>query len=148
MSLSEGMVLCRGPPLPKLCRRFRATILTMSTLSPPIIPGSSFELYLHGEEVLCQITKLYRMTVTPSSVDDHRSGSNSHTSRSGPNSTNTVKLPKCVPGGRCASVRIDVMKRICIEPFKVCGALGRFALRAKGKTCAVGICEKVSDKFL
>ena len=51
--------------------------------------------------------------------------------------------PKCVPGGRCAKVKIEVTQSVCIEPFKICDALGRFALRTKGKTCAVGICEKV-----
>ena len=130
-------MLCKGPPLPRLCRRFRATVLTMAGLSPPIIPGSSFELYLHGEEVLCRITKLYNMTATSTSTSTERNVK----------AGDKVRQPKCIGGARVASVRIQVDRSICIEPFKVCGALGRFALRAKGKTCAVGVCEKISVKM-
>jgi translation elongation factor EF-1alpha len=54
-----------------------------------------------------------------------------------------IENPKCIPGGRCAKVKIEMYESVCIEPFKICDSLGRFALRSKGKTCAVGICEKV-----
>ena len=49
--LREGLILYKGPPYPKMCTVFKATILTFNPLIPPIIPGSSYELYLHGEEV-------------------------------------------------------------------------------------------------
>jgi elongation factor 1 alpha-like protein len=48
--LREGLVLYKGPPFPQTCTVFKATILTFNPLVPPIIPGSSYELYLHGEE--------------------------------------------------------------------------------------------------
>ena len=51
MNIEAGAVLCKGPPLLSPCRRFRASILTLSDMSLPIIPGSAFELYLHGQEV-------------------------------------------------------------------------------------------------
>jgi translation elongation factor EF-1alpha len=49
--LREGLILYKGPPYPQMCTVFKATILTFNPLIPPIIPGSSYELYLHGEEV-------------------------------------------------------------------------------------------------
>lgn len=53
------------------------------------------------------------------------------------------KRPKCIPGGVHAVVSVTVDIPILLEPFKNCRALGRFALRSKGKTIAVGVCDKV-----
>ena len=90
---------------------------------PPIIPGSTFELYLHGEEVQCRIRKLYSVT-----------------SKNG-----TKKNPKCIPGDRSASVLIEVIGNVCLEQFSACRSLGRFALRSRGKTYAVGICDRIVE---
>ena len=49
--LKEGLVIYKGPPFPRTCTAFKGNILTFSPLVPPIIPGSTYELYLHGEEV-------------------------------------------------------------------------------------------------
>lgn len=57
--------------------------------------------------------------------------------------TGVMKKPKCVPGGRSASVKIEVSAPISIETFRDCRSLGRFALRSRGRTCAVGICDSV-----
>ena len=53
------------------------------------------------------------------------------------------KRPKCIPGGVQAVVSVTVDAPILLEPFKHCRALGRFALRSKGKTIAVGVCDKI-----
>lgn len=53
------------------------------------------------------------------------------------------KRPKCIPGGVQAVVSVTVDAPILLEPFKNCRALGRFALRSKGKTIAVGVCDKI-----
>jgi translation elongation factor EF-1alpha len=159
MSLRGGMVICKGPPLPFKSFKFKATLLTMATLQPPIIPGSTFELYLHGEVVQCVITKLYSLNLTGDSATSGGGGKDKSTVLSkklqknvrslggqlgSVNGTkNRIENPKCIPGGRCAKVKIEVTESVCIEPFKICDALGRFALRSKGNTCAVGICEKV-----
>jgi translation elongation factor EF-1alpha len=155
MSLRGGMVLCKGPPLPFKSFKFKATLLTMASLQPPIIPGSTYELFLHGEVVQCCITKLYSLNLAAASsgseVKDSgslkKSGKNIRSVggnlTSGMGNKNRTENPKCIPGGRCAKVKIEVTQSVCIEPFKICDALGRFALRSKGKTCAVGICEKV-----
>lgn len=123
MSLCDGMVLCKGPPLARCVRVFKATILTMAELLVPIIPGTAFELYLHGEEVCCTIERIYRMSSVGKSEK--------------------IKSPKCLPGNRSAYVLIRAERDVCIEPFSECRALGRFALRIKGSTAAVGICEKI-----
>jgi elongation factor 1 alpha-like protein len=121
IKLKEGMILFKGPQTPALSRIFKGTILTLSPLVPPIIPGSSFELYLHGEEVQCHIRKIYSVT-----------------SKAG-----TVRRPKCIPGNRSAVIRVEVDRLICLEEFSECRALGRFALRSKGKTYAVGVCDGI-----
>jgi translation elongation factor EF-1alpha len=57
---------------------------------------------------------------------------------------NIVKKPKCVPAAAHAVVTITLDTPILIESVNDCRALGRFALRAQGKTVAVGVCEKTS----
>ena len=172
MGLIAGMVLCKGPPMPCQTMIFKASIHTMTTLQPPIIPGATYELYLHGAVTECRITKLYSLNVdtfaaSNAGVVSHASTSHTNTNTNtngnhkqnkhdktssnrvntcpsaGADTTTRIINPKCIPGNRTAKVKIEVNVRICIEPFKLCNALGRFALRAKGKTCAVGICEKV-----
>lgn len=116
------MVLCKGNPLLKTISSFKATVLTTNNLELPIIPGSSFEIYLHGEEARCKVSKLYSMICKDA-------GEN----------TTTVLRPKCVGPGRQAAVKIELFRPVCIEPFERCRNLGRLALRSKGKTCAVGV---------
>jgi elongation factor 1 alpha-like protein len=140
MSIKEGLVLCKGPPLVPIVNKFQATILTMPGLSPPILPGSTYELYLHGQEVQCKIRTLISMTTTKNK--------------------DKIKLkPKCISGGRSAVVIIEIidtnsvytsaitgsnnLPKVCVENFYDCKGLGRFALRAIGGTAAVGICDEV-----
>ncbi len=130
MALSNGMILCKGPPLARLTRKFRATLLTMANIVPPIMPGSTFELYLHGEEVQCKIDQILSLAVTDPSTG-----------------VTTMKArPKCIPGSRSAVVIIETTERkVCIENFRDCKGLGRFALRSTGGTAAVGVCDAVVD---
>ena len=51
LGLRQWSVLFKGPQRLHAVLSFRATILTTSSLLVPIIPGSSFELYLFGQEV-------------------------------------------------------------------------------------------------
>lgn len=57
-----------------------------------------------------------------------------------------MKKPKCIPGDRSACVKIEVSSPVSMETFNDCRALGRFALRSKGRTCAVGICDSIKIK--
>ena len=122
MCLREGLVLFKGMPLLKPCRKFKAVLSTTTMMPMPIIVGSSFDLYLHGEEIQCYIKKIYSVTRARSE---------------------TVNRPKCIPNAATAIVKIKMDREAYIEPFKSCMALGRFALRSKGFTAAVGVCKKV-----
>lgn len=119
---SRGMVLCKGNPLLRTVLSFKANILTNANLELPIIPGSSFEIYLHGEEMQCKVSKIY-----------------STTSKDAAGKAVNLPRPKCIGAGRQAVVKIETFRPVCIEPFGNCRHLGRFALRNRGKTCAVGV---------
>lgn len=121
-----------GPLLPHQTSSFVATIVTMPSLAEQesiILPGSTFELYLKGVELQCKITQLHPP----------------------PGSTLRPKLLR--EGGKTASVTIQVMpqhapgvgQQVIVDSFAVCRALGRFALRARGFTVAVGIVDRVLD---
>ena len=118
MSLAEGMVLYKGPPILRKCRKFRATIQTTSNMATPMIPGSLLDLYLYGEEIQCFIKKVYTVSHKMKSIDN----------------------PKSIPANSSAIVKIKTNGDTYIEAFDVCNSLGRFALRARGVTSAVGIC--------
>lgn len=138
VGLREGSVLFKGPGLPQQCYGFKTTISTMAHMQVPIIPGACFELYLHGTEAQCRVTKLHSIVnaAAPSSaptVSDNVV----------PVVKTVPKRPKCIPGGVQAVVSVTVDAPILLEPFKSCRALGRFALRSKGKTIAVGVCDKI-----
>ena len=126
LNIFDGEVLCKGPVLVGSHRSFKASILTLATLFPPIIPGSLFILYIHGEEIQCCVSKIYNL-VDPNEAESV-----------------VVKSPKCVPAGRTAHVKIRAVAPITVEPFQQCKPLGRFALRSKGATIAVGICTQTS----
>jgi elongation factor 1 alpha-like protein len=126
------MVLCKGIPALQPVSTFKATLVTLATMNLPIIPGSSFELYIHGEETQCHVVKLYSMT----SLKSSDKGSDNV----------PVIRPKCIGASRHATVKIETERPVCVEPFEACKALGRFALRSRGKTCAVGVVVVSSSK--
>lgn len=53
----------------------------------------------------------------------------------------STKKPKCIPSGKNGIIVISVDHSTVVEPFNICRALGRFALRFRGATVAVGSCE-------
>jgi elongation factor 1 alpha-like protein len=123
MSLREGLVLFKSPPdVPPLrkCKKFRATIQTLGSLLLPLIAGSVLDLYLHGEEIQCFIKKIYSVTVKGGKKE--------------------IKNPKCIPSNSVAMVKIKMEREAFVENFHECNALGRFALRTRGVTSAVGVC--------
>ena len=138
MALWSGMILYKGPPAVMPCIRFKATILTTDALPVPLLPGSMYSLYLHGEELQCRIRKIYRASKAAIAT-----GASSSATEGG---VRVVKKPKSVGRGSSALVQIQVERPICIEPFAQCRMLGRFALRMQGVTCAVGVCEAIRVK--
>jgi translation elongation factor EF-1alpha len=121
LNLRKGFLLYKGLPHVRCCLKIRAIILTLDNLVTPIIPGASFLMYLNGDEVQCNITKLYRVNINKSHV---------------------LKRPKSIGASKTAAVRIEFERHVCIDTFESSRALGRFALRTNGGTCAIGICEK------
>lgn len=51
MGVSSGTILFKGPPRLKPVYAFKAAIITMINITPPIINGSEFELFVLGKEV-------------------------------------------------------------------------------------------------
>lgn len=124
MHINEGCILYKTPPAICSCNAFKAVIMTIPNLVPPIIPGSSIELFIHGDKVQGRITKFYYCT-------------------SAGQGNEYIRYPKVISGDRTASVRIETERNICISLFEDCRALGRFALRSKGQTIAIGICVQL-----
>lgn len=56
-----------------------------------------------------------------------------------------IKYPKIISSEKTASIRIETSRDIYIEQFTECNALGRFALRSKGRICAVGVISKLPN---
>lgn len=73
----------------------------------------------------------------------HHAGSTTTSSMVVGAESEVVKKPKCIPGSAQAIVSLTLDQPILIESVKECRALGRFALRSRGKTVAVGVCEKI-----
>lgn len=125
MGLWSGSILCKGQPRARMHTKFKATILTMPTLQVPLIPGSKCDLYIHGEEVLCHIAKLYGLQKSK---------------------TDMILNPKSIACGQSAHVKIVTEVPVCLENFSICNTLGRFVLRCQGHTIAVGIVENTKKK--
>jgi len=124
LSIKEGYIISKTP-ITKSYKIFKATIATLPSLPTdlPLIPGTIFELFIHGEAVQCIMSKIY-----------------SYNS----NATEIFKKPKVIPSNCVASVQIEIMDRsLAIELFTTCHSLGRFVLRAKGKTCCFGVITKL-----
>ncbi len=133
INIWEGMIFYKGPPGVRPVTRFKASILTTQGMQIPMLHGSTYQLYLHGEEVDCWIRKLY------SSRQQQVKGQKDM-------NLEEKKRPKRILAGYTAKVQIQVARPVIIEPFSESKALGRFALRSKGETCAVGICSAIRVK--
>mmetsp|Transcript_23226 Transcript_23226/g.35165 ORF Transcript_23226/g.35165 Transcript_23226/m.35165 type:complete len:685 (+) Transcript_23226:101-2155(+) len=109
---------------PPLRRKVQAKIMVMEQLSVPIIRGAQILLHMHSIDVPATISKLI------SSVN--------------PKKKNSLKeRPRVLTEGTSAVVEITFAKKVCVEPYNNCRALGRFVLRRGGDTVAIGIVEKI-----
>eukprot|EP01033_Poteriospumella_lacustris_P005913 gene5913-4248_t len=145
------ITLFRGPVLPTITRSFVATIVLMPILREPILPGHLCELYLLGVEMPCKVAALLSVSL-PSSTVSAAIGSDA--SAAAPALQMRPKLLR--DGGRTATVRIDIatatftaqdhqnLPAILMDRFVDCRALGRFALRSKGFTFAVGVVDEAT----
>ncbi|CAM9140936.1 unnamed protein product [Pylaiella littoralis] len=114
-----GNVLCKAGGVLQAVRRFNAQIVALPALEVPIIKGTEFQLHMHNLDVMVHCSKLVSLTNTAGAVLKAR--------------------PRCVPTGSTAHIRITCQRPICLEKYGECRALGRFVLRQKGATVAVGL---------
>lgn len=108
---------------PSLKKRMKAKIMVMDRLTVPIIQGSQVLLHMHSVSVPAVISKLISATNRIDGIENDR--------------------PRVLKGSSTAMVEIRLNKKLCLEPFNECRALGRFALRRGGDTVAVGIVESL-----
>mmetsp|Transcript_28835 Transcript_28835/g.42556 ORF Transcript_28835/g.42556 Transcript_28835/m.42556 type:complete len:680 (+) Transcript_28835:145-2184(+) len=109
---------------PPLKRNVKAKIMVMDQLSVPIIRGAQVLLHMHSVDVPTTISKLV------SSVNPKKKNS-------------SKERPRVLTGGTSAIVEMTFARKICVEPYNACRALGRFVLRRGGETVAIGIIENV-----
>ncbi|CAB1097659.1 unnamed protein product [Ectocarpus sp. CCAP 1310/34] len=114
-----GNVMCMAGGVLPAVRRFNAQIVALPALEVPIIKGTEFQLHMHNLDVMVHCSKLVSLTNTAGTVLKAR--------------------PRCVPTGSTAHIRITCQRPICLEKYGDCRALGRFVLRQKGATVAVGL---------
>ncbi len=110
---------------PQLKRKLVAKIIVMDRLTVPIIRGSQVLLHMHSLDVPAVISNLISQT-------DRSDGS-------------LKERPRMLSGGANATVEIKLGKKVCLETFSDCRALGRFALRRGGDTVAIGIVEDLNS---
>jgi len=106
------------PPIRKI---FRAKIFLMEQLKVPVIQGSQVLLHMHSLDIPAIIYKLVSVT---SRIDGSLN-----------------ERPRILTSGVNAIVEIKVNKRMCVESFEACRALGRIVLRKGGDTIALGRIE-------
>ncbi|KAL3816511.1 hypothetical protein ACHAXA_011316, partial [Cyclostephanos tholiformis] len=112
--LSPGCVLCHTHPSlrPRVRGKFKARILIMERLAVPIIRGSQVLLHMHSINVPAVVSRL---------ISTERRGD-----------ANPRMNPRVLVGGATATVEITLSKKVVIEEFIQCKALGRFVLRRGG----------------
>ena len=81
--------------------------------------GTEFQLHLNGVDMMVYCSQLIALTNTSGAAIKAK--------------------PRCITSGASAQVELTFSKPICIETYAECKALGRFVLRQKGQTVAVGL---------
>eukprot|EP00904_Undaria_pinnatifida_P000821 jgi/Undpi1/1073/HiC_scaffold_10.g04536.m1 len=114
-----GNVVCKAGRVLPAVRRFNAQIVALPALEVPVIKGTEFELHMHNLDVMVHCSKLVSLTNTAGEVLKAR--------------------PRCIPSGSTAHIRITCQRPICLEKYGDCRPLGRFVLRQRGATVAVGL---------
>lgn len=79
----------------------------------------------------------------PRCVVSLRPSTHTHTHTITHTHSHTPIRPSCLVGGALASVELRAPRPVCIERYEDSRALGRFVLRQKGETVAVGMVTEV-----
>jgi len=102
------------------CKRFIAQLMVLELLEhrPLFTAGYNSVFHAHTSIEECTVSSLIK--------EMDRKGE-------------TVKRkPKFVKAGAICKVKIELVRSVCLEPFKDNKTLGRFTLRDEGKTIAIG----------
>jgi len=124
--LLTGYVICDTQSPVKIVTEFQAqlAILELPTLNPLFSAGTEAVIHIHTCIKECQVLNLIaeidKKTKKPSK-----------------------KKPTFVKNGAVVICTIQTAGPICLEPFDIFATLGRFTLRDKGKTIAVGKVLKI-----
>jgi len=124
--LLTGYVICDTQSPVKIVTEFQAqlAILELPTLNPLFTAGTEAVIHIHTCIKECQVLNLI------SEIDKK-------TKKPG------KKKPTFVKNGAVVICSIQTTGPICLEPFDIFAPLGRFTLRDKGKTIAVGKVLKI-----
>eukprot|EP00611_Tribonema_gayanum_P020561 TRINITY_DN3768_c0_g2_i2.p1 TRINITY_DN3768_c0_g2~~TRINITY_DN3768_c0_g2_i2.p1 ORF type:complete len:342 (+),score=77.97 TRINITY_DN3768_c0_g2_i2:438-1463(+) len=114
-----GSCLCKARTPVPVAEKLEAQVATLDALAVPLIRGTEFLLHLQGVDITAHVSKLIALTNSAGTVIKAR--------------------PRCVPSGATAHVQLTLSRPICVERYADCRALGRFVLRQKGQTVAVGL---------
>lgn len=129
--MSIGSVLCKGKAAVPVSRRFGAQITTLPSLGTPILRGTQFQLHLQSLEMPVNATRLVATLHKPLSEEGVASAEIKQ------------ERPRCLTGGVLALVELRCQKPMCVERFDDSRSLGRFVLRQKGETVAVGMITEI-----
>ncbi|CAM9622839.1 unnamed protein product [Chrysoparadoxa australica] len=114
-----GDCLCKAKtPLP-VVTSFDAQVVTLEALPVPIICGTEFQLHIHSVDVICHCSKLIAVL--------------------GPSGEIIKRRPRAIAASATAHVRFTCRRPLCLERYGDCRSLGRFVLRQRGATVAVGL---------
>lgn len=123
--VAPGDVLCDPAAGAQVVTRFRAQIVTIA--SPvPLMQGAAVEVHVGGGSEAGSIVALVE-----------RKGS------AAAGGSATKRRPRRLVKGDSAVVDIGVERAVCIEKSSVLKALGRFSLRAHGRTVAAGVVMEI-----
>lgn len=94
---------------------------------------------MHSLDIPATITKLISKEVKGGGSG----GGGNNATKDNKTASGVILKPRILTGGVTAVVEIKLDKRVCVEAYSDCRALGRFALRFGGDTIAVGMVNKV-----
>lgn len=117
-----GTVLCDPQALVPIVTKFTGQIITMPTLARPVVHGEQVILHVGSYADAATISRLVEV-IEKRPMDEARK----------------PRRPRCLTKNQSAIVEITASRPLCIQPYAQVRQLGRFVLREKGATVALGI---------
>ncbi|CAM9487564.1 unnamed protein product, partial [Phaeothamnion confervicola] len=124
--IAVGGILCKARTPAAVGRRFDCQIVALPALATPIVKGTEFQLHTHAVDAMVHCSRLAALVDSGGEVLSRR--------------------PRCVLSGQTAHIRLSSARGpLCLERYGDCRPLGRFVLRQRGATVAVGLVLAVVD---